>query len=171
MNYLAAKKMIEPRSCFDLLGNRIVLIAPRDSALTVKIAPNFDLAGLLGDEKLAMGDPAHVPAGIYGKQALETLGVWKAVEPKVARAKDVRAALTLVERGEAPIGVVYATDAAISKKVRVIGIFPEDSHRPIVYPVALVKDRGTPSARRFLEFLTSPDARGIFEKYGFTVRR
>ncbi|MEJ2716300.1 MAG: molybdate ABC transporter substrate-binding protein [Deltaproteobacteria bacterium] len=171
MNYLAEREMIEPESRFDLLGNRIVLIAPKDSTLKVKIAPKFNLAGILGDEKLAMGDPAHVPAGIYGKQALETLGVWKAVEPKVARCKDVRAALTLVERGEAPLGVVYATDAAISKKVKVIGVFPEDTHPPIVYPVALVKDRGTPTARRFLKFLTSPDAKSIFEKYGFTMRR
>jgi molybdate transport system substrate-binding protein len=169
MNYLADKKMIEPGSRFDLLGNRIVLIAPKDSTLKIKIAPNFDLARILGDEKMAMGDPAHVPAGIYGKQALEKLGVWKAVAPKVARAKDVRAALALVERGEAPVGLVYATDAAISKKVKVLGVFPEDSHPPIVYPVALVKDRGTPTAKSFIEFLTSPDAKAVFEKYGFTL--
>ena len=171
MNYLAKKKMIVPGSRFDLLGNRIVLIAPKDSSLKIKIAPHFDLARVLGDGKMAMGDPAHVPAGIYGKQALEKLGVWKAVEPKVARAKDVRAALALVERGEAPVGLVYATDAAISKRVKVIGVFPEDSHPPIVYPVALVKGRATPTARSFIEFLTSPDAKGIFEKYGFTVRK
>lgn len=171
MNFLAEKKMIEPNTRFDLLGNRIVLIAPKASSIKIKIAPKFDLVGVLGDGKLAMGDPAHVPAGIYGKQALQGLGVWKAVEPKVARAKDVRAALALVERGEAPLGVVYATDAAISKKIKVIGVFPESSHPPIVYPVALVRGRATPTAKAFLEFLRSPDAEAVFKKYGFTVRK
>ncbi len=170
MNYLADKKMIEPESRSDLLGNRLVLIAPQDSNAKIKIGPKFDLGALLGDGKLAMGDPAHVPAGLYGKQALQKLEIWQAVEPKVAPAKDVRAALALVERGEAPFGIVYATDAAISKKVKVVGVFPEDSHPPIVYPVALVKDRGTAAAKRFLGFLKSPEAKQIFEKYGFTVR-
>jgi molybdate transport system substrate-binding protein len=170
MNYLAEKSMIEPKTRFDLLGNSIVLIAPGDAAVKIKIAPQFDLAGLLGDGKLAMGDPAHVPAGMYGKKALEKLGVWASVEPKVARAKDVRAALALVERGEAPLGVVYATDAAISKKVKVAGVFPEDSHPPIVYPVALVQGRASAAAKRFLEFLKSPDGAKVFRKYGFTVR-
>jgi molybdate transport system substrate-binding protein len=170
MSYLADKKMIEPGSRFDLLGNRLVLIAPQDSKANVQIGPGFDLAALLGDGRLAMGDPAHVPAGLYGKEALQKLKVWQAVEPKVAPAKDVRAALALVERGEAPFGVVYATDAAISKKVKVVGVFPEDSHPPIVYPVALVKDRGTDAAKSFLGFLKSPEAIQIFEKYGFTVR-
>jgi len=170
MNYLVEKKMVEPDTRTDLLGNRLVLIAPEDSKATVRIAPNFDLAALLGDGKLAMGDPAHVPAGVYGKQALEKLGAWKGVEAKVAPAKDVRAALTLVERAEAPLGVVYATDAAITKKVKVVGVFPEDSHPPIVYPVALVKDRGTAAAKNFLGFLKSADAKKVFEKYGFTVK-
>ncbi len=171
MNYLAKKKMIDTASRFDLLGNRIVLITPLNSDVKVSIGPKFNLAKLLGDGKLAMGDPDHVPAGIYGKQALEKLEVWKSVEAKVARAKDVRAALALVERGEAPFGVVYATDAAISKKVKVVGQFPEDSHPPIVYPVALVKDKGTPEAKAFLKFLTSPEAEKIFKKYGFSIRK
>ncbi len=171
MDYLEKKKMIVPQSRFNLLGNKIVLIAPASSSLKVHISPQFDLAKALGNGKLAMGDPAHVPAGIYGKQALEKLGVWQKVEPNVARAKDVRAALALVERGEAPLGVVYATDAAITKKVKVVGVFPADSHPPIIYPVALVKDRATPVAKEFLDFLKSPEAKGIFEKYGFSVQK
>lgn len=171
MDYLAGKKMIDEKSRFNLLGNRLVLIAPASSTLKVDIKQGFDLAKLLGEGKLSMGDPSHVPAGIYGKQALEKLGVWKSVESKVAGAKDVRAALALVEREEAPLGVVYATDAAISKKVKVVGVFPLDSHPPIVYPVALVKDRGTPAAKALLDFLKSPDAKGVFEKYGFTVQK
>jgi molybdate transport system substrate-binding protein len=171
MDYLAGKKMIDPQSRFNLLGNKIVLIAPASSTLKVDIKPGFDLAKLLGDGKLSMGDPSHVPAGIYGKQALEKLGVWKSVESKVAGAKDVRAALALVEREEAPLGVVYSTDAAISKKVKVVGVFPADSHPPIVYPVALVKDHGTAAAKSFLEFLKTPDAKAVFEKYGFSVQK
>lgn len=171
MNYLAEKKSIDLQSRFDLLGNRLVLIAPASATVKIAISPNTDLAKALGNEKLAMGDPDHVPVGIYGKQALVKLGMWKDVEPKVARAKDVRAALALVEREEASLGVVYATDAAITKKVKVVAVFPEDSHPPIVYPVALVKDRVTPEAKRFLEFLKSPEAKTIFEKYGFTVRQ
>ena len=117
-----------------------------------------------------MGDPDHVPAGIYGKQAMEFLGIWAAASPKVVRAKDVRAALALVERGEAPLGVVYATDAAITPNVRVVATFPESTHPPITYPVALVKGKATPVARSFLEFLRSPEARAVFEKYGFSIR-
>ncbi len=170
MNYLTEKQSIEPQSRFDLLGNRIVLIAPVSSTVKITVGPKFDLPKVLGNDKLAMGDPDHVPAGIYGKQALVKLGVWKDVEPKVARAKDVRAALALVERGEAPLGVVYATDAAITKKVKVVGVFPEDSHPPIVYPVALIKDKGTAIAKSYLEFLKSPAAKTVFEKYGFSVK-
>ncbi len=171
MDYLAEKKMIVPASRVDLLGNRIVLIAPADSpAQKVEIRPGFELVRLLGDGRLAMGDPDHVPVGTYGKQALEKLGIWKDVEPKVARSKDVRAALTLVERGEAPFGVVYATDAAITDKVKVVGTFPEDTHPPIVYPAALVIGKDTPGAKSFLNLLKGKEARAVFEKYGFTVQ-
>lgn len=170
MDFLEKRNIIEPGTRFDLLGNRIVLIAPLDSKMKVTIAKGFDLTGLLGDEKLAMGDPDHVPAGIYGKQALEYLDVWEAVAPKVARSKDVRAALMLVERGEAPLGIVYATDAAISKKVKVLAVFPEDSHPSITYPVALVAGKATPAAQAFLGFLKTQDAKTIFEQYGFSVR-
>ncbi|MEE4356601.1 MAG: molybdate ABC transporter substrate-binding protein [Desulfococcaceae bacterium] len=169
MDYLEEKKMLEAGSRFDLLGNRIVLIAPLDSGVKVKIGPGFDLAGMLGEEKLAMGDPDHVPAGIYGKQALESLGIWKSLSPKAARCKDVRAALALVAQGETPLGIVYATDAAISKKVKVAAVFPEDSHPAITYPVALVAGKSA-AAKKFLEFLKSPEAKTVFEKYGFSVR-
>ncbi len=171
MDYLEEKGMIEKGTRIDLLSNRIVLIVPADSAVKeVLIGPGFDLPALLGDGRLSMGDPDHVPAGIYGKQALESLGVWTSVESRVARAKDVRAALTLVELGEAPVGLVYATDAAISDKVRVVGTFPETSHPPIVYPVAVVAGKPSPAAERFMALLQSPEARAIFEKYGFSVR-
>ena len=171
MKYLDEKQMIEKGTRIDLLSNRIVLIVPADSSVKqVSIAPGFDLLALIGDGRLSMGDPDHVPAGIYGKQAMEKLGVWSSVEKRVARSKDVRAALALVERGEAPVGEVYATDAAISNKVRVVGIFPETSHPPIIYPVAIVAGKRSPAAERFMELLQSPEAKGIFEKYGFTVR-
>jgi molybdate transport system substrate-binding protein len=171
MDYLDEKQVIEKGTRRDLLGNRIVLIVPADSGVrNVQIVPKFDLVGLVGDGRLSMGDPDHVPAGIYGRQALETLGVWSAIENRVARSKDVRAALALVERGEAPAGVVYATDAAISDKVRVVGIFPEDSHPPIVYPVGVVTKKQSPAVDRFMELLRSPEGKAVFEKYGFTVR-
>lgn len=170
MDYLEENRLIVPSSRFNLLSNRIVLIAPSNSRAAIVIRPHFDLAGLLGDGHLAMGDPSHVPAGIYGKEALEKLGVWDQVKAKVARARDVRAALALVERGEAPLGVVYATDAAITKKVRVVAEFPPDSHPPIVYPAAIVAGNGTAVAKRFLDFLKTAAAQAVFEKYGFKVR-
>ena len=169
MDYLAEGHMIEPESRVDLLGNRIVFIAAREHLPSFRGASIADLIELLGDDKLAMGDPTHVPAGIYGKQALTNLGLWKSLEPKVAPTRDVRAALALVERGETPLGIVYATDAAISDKVDVIRSFPADSHPPIVYPAALVKDGGTASAREFLAFLKSDEAREIYRSHGFTV--
>lgn len=171
MDYLAAKNMIDKKSRMDLLGNRIVLIAPVDSRLgKVDIVSHFNLAGLLGDGKLAMGDPSHVPAGIYAKTALETLGVWISISKNVAAAKDVRAALALVERAEVPLGIVYATDAAITDKVKVVGIFPENSHPPIVYPVAAVAGQNNSVTQSFLTFLKSPEAKTVFTEYGFAVR-
>jgi len=169
IDYLTERGLIEPGSRFDLLGNRIVLVAPRDSPLRIQIEPYFKLADLLGHERIAMGDPDHVPAGIYGKQALESLGVWNSIAKKLALTKDVRAALALVEKGETPLGVVYATDAGISSKVRIVGLFPENSHPPITYPVVIVSGRGRALTDSFLSFLKSPEARVVFEKYGFTV--
>jgi molybdate transport system substrate-binding protein len=127
------------------------------------------MAGLLEGKKLSMGDQDHVPAGIYGKQALQNLGVWDKVSPSVARSMDVRAALALVERKEAPLGVVYATDAAISKKVRIVGTFPENSHPKITYPAAIVSGKSNPTVAALLEFLRSDKARAIFQKNGFIV--
>jgi molybdate transport system substrate-binding protein len=169
MDYLAKKKLIDPATRFNLLGNRLVLIAPSKSKIDkVDVSRGFDLKGLLAGGKLSMGDPAHVPAGIYGKQALQSLGVWKAVKDSVARAGDVRSALVLVERGEAPLGIVYATDAAITKKVRVVAVFPAASHEPIAYPAALVLGHETPAATSFLKFLKTDEARAVFRKYGFS---
>ncbi|WP_028322330.1 molybdate ABC transporter substrate-binding protein [Desulfatiglans anilini] len=172
MDFLEEKGAIEEASRFDLLGNRLVLIAPVQSPIrTVDVKKGLDLATLLGrDGRLSTGDPEHVPVGIYAKQAMESLGLWDQVKDRLAPMKDVRAALVLVERAEAPLGVVYATDAAISKKVRIVGAFPLESHPPIVYPVAAVAGQKTDAAARFLDFLETPEARTVFEKYGFEVR-
>lgn len=171
MNYLEEKQIIETGTRIDLLSNRIVLIVPADSSVSrVRIVPEFDLLKLIGDSRLSMGDPDHVPAGIYGRQALESLGVWAPIEKRVARSKDVRAALTLVERGEATVGLVYATDAAITGKVKVVGTFPQTSHSPIIYPAAVVAGKRSPATDRFMALLRSPEAGAVFEKFGFSVR-
>ncbi len=167
MDYLQKKDLVRVASRVDLLRNRIVLVAPSDSAVKLTIAPDFPLAAALGMERLAMADPASVPAGRYGKAALEALGVWKSVEPRVAGAADVRAALLLVARGEAPLGIVYSTDAAVEPKVRVVDRFPESTHPPIVYPAALTAGSRSSAAGAFLASLGKPPARTIFEKYGF----
>jgi molybdate transport system substrate-binding protein len=170
MNYLEERKLIEPGSRFDLVGNKLVLIAPSGSSVNkMEIGPKVDLLKVLRDGRLATGDPDHVPAGRYAKTALEKLGVWNNVESKLARAPDVRGALTLVERGETPLGIVYSTDAAITPKVKVVGVFPADSHPKIVYPTALVAGKATAAAKSFLEFLKTPEAKAVFEKYGFTT--
>ncbi|MFN6986479.1 MAG: molybdate ABC transporter substrate-binding protein, partial [Rhizobium oryzihabitans] len=146
MDYVAEKKLIETESRSNLLGNRIVLVAPADKAKSVDIKQDFDLAGLVGDGRLAMGAVDSVPAGKYGKAALEKLGVWSSVEKKVAGAESVRAALLLVSRGEAPYGIVYQTDAAADPGVKIVGTFPEDSHPPIIYPVAILSEAKSPAA-------------------------
>ncbi|MEW6267618.1 MAG: molybdate ABC transporter substrate-binding protein [Thermodesulfobacteriota bacterium] len=171
MDYLRERGLIVAASRKDLLGNRLVLIAPKDTKLTkVEIEPGFPLVDLLAGGRLSLGDPDHVPAGIYAKQSLEMLGLWPRVESKIARTKDVRAALALVEQGECPLGLVYSTDAAISKKVKVVGIVPENAHPPIIYPAALLSKDARPPVKAFFELLQSPAARAIFEKYGFLVR-
>lgn len=168
MDYLEKAGQIAPRTRKDLLGNRLVLVAASDAKPAPRIAPGFDLAGALGNGKLAMADPASVPAGKYGKAALTALGVWDKVAPKVVQAENVRVALEYVARGEAPFGIVYATDAKIAP-VKVVGTFPENSHPAIIYPVALTKS-ASPAARAFLAFLEGPVARTIFTKAGFTAR-
>ena len=168
MDYLAQKKLIKAETRVNLLGNRLVLIAPRDSKLdTVAIGKGFDIARLAGDGRIAVADVKAVPAGRYAKAALQTLGAWPAAEKKLAQAENVRAALAYVSRGEAPIGIVYATDARIDKGVKVVGIFPEGSHPPITYPVAATIN-AKPEAARYLDFLRTSGAKSIFEAFGFS---
>lgn len=169
MEYLAEKNLIKEGTRYNLLGNRIVLVAPKDNAELVEIKEGFDLAGLIGDAKLAMGEVNSVPAGKYGKAALEKLGVWTAVEGKVAGAESVRAALALVSRDEAPYGIVYQTDVAADPDVVIVGTFPEDTHPPIIYPIALLADSPNADAAAYLNFLKSPKAAPLFEAQGFTV--
>ncbi|MEZ5783168.1 MAG: molybdate ABC transporter substrate-binding protein [Rhizobiaceae bacterium] len=169
MTYLADRGLIREGTEVQLLGNSIVLIAPVDSTTDIEITQGFDLSGVLGDGRLAMANVDAVPAGKYGKAALETLGVWSAVESKVAQADNVRAALALVSSGEAPLGIVYKTDAAADKNVKVIGTFPEDTHPPIVYPVALVAESENGGATKFLSCLQTSKAKVLFEEQGFTV--
>jgi molybdate transport system substrate-binding protein len=169
MKYLSKRKLIKPDTETELLGNRIVLIAPADSSAATGIAPNFELAALLGDGRLAMANVDAVPAGKYGRAALEALGVWASVENKVAQAENVRAALALVSTGEAPLGIVYQTDAKAEPKVKVVGIFPQDTHPPIVYPVAETAESTSETAPAFLKCLRSAKATALFEEHGFTV--
>jgi molybdate transport system substrate-binding protein len=168
MDYATAKKTINEPSRVNLLGNGIVLIAPKDSKIdNVTIAPGFDLAKLAGDGKIATGDVKAVPVGKYARAALEKLGAWQAAEPKFAMAESVRAALTLVARGEAVLGIVYSTDARVEPGVKIVGTFPPDSHPPIVYPVAATTTAKAETAD-YLAFLRSSAAKTILEKYGFT---
>ncbi|HWG81249.1 MAG TPA: molybdate ABC transporter substrate-binding protein [Stellaceae bacterium] len=169
MDYLQQRSLIQPQTRKSFLGNRLVMVEPATSDLEIDIAPNFPLAKLLGGGRLAMADPDAVPAGKYGKAALETLGVWRSVEGKLARAENVRAALFFVARGEAPLGIVYQTDAAAENGVRIAGVFPESTHKPIVYPIALTSSSKNPAAAKFLAFLESPAAKPLFERQGFTV--
>jgi molybdate transport system substrate-binding protein len=169
MDDVAGKNLIKPDSRSNLLGNRIVIVAPQDSSVTFEIGPGMDLAGALAGGKLAMGDPKAVPAGKYAKAALEKLGVWGSVSGSVAAAENVRAALALVSRGEAPLGIVYQTDASADPGVKVIGTFPEDTHPPIIYPVAVTTVSTNPDAEEFLKYLHSAKATAAFERQGFTV--
>jgi len=168
MDYAATKKMIGEPTRVNLLGNSIVLVAPKDSSIgKVAISQGFDLAKLAGNGRIATGDVSSVPVGKYAKAALEKLGAWQAAEPKFAMAESVRAALTLVARGEAALGIVYATDARVEPGVKIIGTFPADSHPPIVYPVAATTTARAEAAS-YVAFLRSSAAKAIFEKYGFS---
>jgi molybdate transport system substrate-binding protein len=170
MDYLAEKQLIVADTRKDLLGNDLVLVVPADKPQHVTIGPGFDLLSLLGSNgRIATGDPAHVPVGIYAEQALRKLGQWDAIAPRLARTDDVRAALLLVERGEAPAGIVYATDAAVSTGVMVAGTFPAGSHDPVSYPFAVVRSGDTSEARALMTFLQGPQARAIFVQRGFKV--
>ena len=169
MDYVAERKLIKPDTREKFLGNRLVLVANATSKISLNIGPNFPLAQALGDGRLAMADPTSVPAGKYGKAALEKLGVWGSVAGRIAPAQDVRAALVLVSRGEAPLGIVYQTDAGADKNVRIVGTFPESSHPPIIYPMAILAGSSNGVAPVYVQYLQSPKAEPFFEKRGFTV--
>lgn len=169
MDDVEKKGLVKDGSRVSLLANRIVLVAPAGASSSLKIAPGFDLAGALGDNRLAMANTDSVPAGKYGKAALEKLGVWAAVSPKVAQAENVRAALLLVSRDEAPFGIVYETDAKADPKVKIVDRFPEDTHPPIVYPAAVLKEAKSPVAGAYFDYLRSDKAKSAFEAAGFTV--
>ena len=169
MEYAIQKKDIKDGTRVDLLGNKLVLIAPKESDISsVQIGPGFDLAKLAGDGKIATGDVAAVPVGKYAKAALEKLGSWSAAEPKFAMADNVRAALTLVARKEAVLGIVYETDAKVEPGVKIVAAFPQDSYPPVIYPFAATAT-AKPEAADYRDYLRSSAAKGIFEKYGFTV--
>lgn len=169
MDYLAQRGLIQPDTRRNLVGNRLVLVAPKDSSVQLEAKPGLPLLAALGsDGKLAVAAP-EVPAGKYARAALQALGVAASVESRLASAENVRAALTLVARGEAPLGIVYRTDAAAEPAVRVVATFPEDTHPAIVYPVALTKTSASDDAKGLLAFLSSAAARASFEKAGFTV--
>jgi molybdate transport system substrate-binding protein len=168
MNYVQQRHLIRSDSRANLLGNRLVLVAPADSTSTLKITANFGLRAALHDGRLAVADPDSVPAGKYARAALTSLGVWDDVADHLVRGDSVRTALAFVDRGESPFGIVYETDALIDRKVRVIDHFPDSSHAPIVYPVAVALE-AQPGAQQFVDFLRGPVGRAVFVKYGFTM--
>jgi molybdate transport system substrate-binding protein len=168
MDYLQTRNLIRPDTRHDALGNRLVLIAPADSKIRLKIEPRFPLAAALGTAgRLATGDPDTVPVGRYAREALTTLGVWKDVADRMVRADSVRSALAFVDRGEVPLGIVYETDALIDKRVRVVDVFPTGSHKPIIYPVALTR-AAKPDAAGFVEYIRGSAGAVAFKAYGFT---
>ena len=169
MNYLQERKLIKADTRTDLLGNRLALIAPKDSKVTLKLDRGVNLLAALGDNgRLSTGDPDSVPVGKYAKTALGNLDLWSAIEPRLVRADNVRVALMYVARGEAPLGIVYATDASVEPQVRIVDLFPESSHAPITYPVAATTS-ASPDTASFLKFLRSDAARAIFTKAGFSI--
>ncbi len=171
MDYSIKKQQIVENTRYTLLGNELVLIAAKASKIDkVDISDKTEWTKLLGDSRLAVGDPDHVPAGIYAKEALQKLGAWATLEPKLARASDVRAAMALVEREEAPLGIVYGSDALASQKVKVVGVFPASSHKPVEYPMAIVKGHENAEVTAFYDYLKTPAASAVFKHYGFTPR-
>ena len=169
MDYLDQRRLLVPNTRVTLLRNALVLIAPAASNVKLKVAPGFGLAAALGNGRLAIANPDSVPAGKYGKDALEALGVWTSVEKQLARTENVRAALALVARGEAPLGIVCGTDAFAEKGVRIVDTFPANSHPPILYPAAVVTTGRSPVSRSLLDYLRSPSAAAVWTKYGFGV--
>ena len=172
MDDVVAKNSVVTSTRYTLLGNDLVLIAPKSAgAKAVTIDSKTDWKSLLKGERLAVGDPDHVPAGIYAKEALQKLGAWDALSPQLAPANNVRAALALVERNETPYGIVYGSDAVASQKVQVVGRFPEDSHKPVEYPMAIVKEHQNATVEAFYNYLQGPDAAAVFKQYGFTPKK
>ena len=170
-DYLQERNLLLPGTRVSPLGNRLVLIAPANQPGGVALAPGVELLARLGPTgRIATGDPASVPVGKYAQAALTKLGVWDQVQPRLARAENVRAALLLVERGEAPLGIVYATDAAASPGVRVVGTFPENSHPPVTYPFAILARGDRPEVQALFAFLTGPEAAAVYRRLGFSVR-
>ncbi len=168
-DYLATRNLLVANSRIPLLSNRLVLIVPADRKRDATLAKGMDFVALLGGGRLAVGDPAHVPAGRYARQSLEWLGAWSATEPRLARAESVRAAMALVERGEAPFGIAYATDAAANPRVAVAATFPAESHAQISYPFAILAGHDRPATRAFLAGLQSPAAKAVFRRHGFAI--
>jgi len=168
MDYLAQRSLIRDASRANLLGNRLALVAPADRATALRIEPGFALAAALGNGRLALADPDSVPAGRYARAALQGLGVWNAVAAHIVRAEDVRGALAFVARGEAPLGIVYQTDARADARVHVVGLFPTGTHPAIVYPLALTQV-ASPAAEKFVAYLRGTQAAALFEGAGFTV--
>jgi molybdate transport system substrate-binding protein len=170
MNYLAMRNLIVADSRKNFAGNDLVLIAPADKPIKIEISRATDFPALLGPQgRIATGDPAHVPVGRYAKAALENLGLWNAVGNRIAGAENVRVALTLVERGEAPLGIVYGTDAKTSPRVAIVGVFPAGSYPPVTYPAAIVAKRDTKPARGFIAFLVSAEGKAILQRFGFST--
>ena len=170
MDYVAKAKLIKDGTRSNFLGNRLVLIAPQSSSVSLKIGKDFGLAAALGDGRLAIADVKAVPAGKYTHAALEKLGVWTTVEPKLAQAENVRSALALVAQGEAPFGIVYETDAAAEPKVKIVDAFPDDTHPPIIYPIAVTAASKNPDAAlAFIGYLKSAEGQAAFTKQGFTI--
>ncbi len=171
MDHLDKGGLLAPGTRRPLLSNRLVLIAPAGSPLRLRLSRDLPLRELLGDGRLAVGDPAHVPAGIYARQALEALGLWDQVADRLAQANNVRATLALVDRGEVSAGIVYETDAAISTRVRIVDAFPAEVTPPITYPLAIVAGRDSPAVRAAYDFLSGETAAAIFARHGFTAAR
>lgn len=169
MDYIEKRGLVKQGSRVELVANRLVLVAPKDSKASFAIGPKFPLASLLGDRRLAMADPDYVPAGKYGRAALEKLGVWQEVSGRLARGENVRAALAFVARGEAPFGIVYRTDALAERNVRIIGEFTQNLHPPIVYPAAIMAGSRSPEAAGLMAHLRSPAVRPVWERHGFGV--
>ena len=171
MDYAISKESIQPDTRANLLENTLVLVAPKTSKQSdITINAQTDWVKLLDGGRLAVGDPDHVPAGIYAKESLQKLGAWDVLSSKLAPAEDVRSALALVERDEAPLGIVYGSDAVASKGVKVIAVFPADTHQKVEYPIAIVKGHDTPVVSAFYKYLQGPEAAKVFQQYGFTTK-